>query len=197
MAIAIRDRTTPSQLAAVQSDGSILFQPQALTKGTQGANGLSTQDLKDAGRVAVAWTIDGYASVQATELMMTVTQSKDGAATTTNAGYTISTGKWFRIQHISAFLETTTGTAPQRCKIGIRFASAGSISTSSPLVWRGGLANISAITKSGISMVWEVPDGLAFLGDGTKQIGVSAIFPDWVTGTSVATFSMSLLAFEY
>ena len=197
MAVAIRDRTTASQLAAVQSDGSVLVQPQALTKGTQSANGFSIQSLVDSGRVHRFWTVDQFASIATAEALLTVTQSLDGASTTTFTSTVITSGKRLRIGHASAFLTTTTGTAPQRCYIGIRVNTGGAATAASPLIWRGGLCNISAIAKSGIAMDWDFADGLEILGDGTKQIGISAAFPDWVTGTSVATLTLCVEAFEY
>ncbi len=198
MSIILRDKTTPSQQLAIQSDGSALIQPQALTKGTQGANGFTVQDLKDSGRTTLSWTVDALAYTTASEALLTVTESRNGAATTTWTSVLVTSGKRLRIQHISASM-TALGsgtTVPQRGRIGIRFNTAGAATASSPLVWRGAMSTGLTI-KSAVTANWDFPDGLEFLGDGTKQIGVSAIFPDYVSTTGLGDFTMSCIAFEY
>jgi hypothetical protein len=197
LSIILRDKTTASQQLAIQSDGSALIQPQAIVKGTQNANGFSVQDLKDSGRTTLSWIVDRFASTVATEALLTVTESRNGAATSTWTSVLVTSGKRLRIQHISAYLKTTTGTALQTCHIGIRFNTAGAATASSPLVWRGALGIPQATLLASWQSNWDIPDGLEFLGDGTKQIGISAIFPEWVTGSAVATLSLSCIAFEY
>jgi hypothetical protein len=197
VAVVLRDKTTAANQAAIQSDGSLLIQPQSLVKGTQGANGFTVQNLRDAGRTTISWTVDKFASVATAEALLTVTESRNGAATSTFTSVLVTSGKRLRIQSISAFLKTTTGTALQTCHIGVRFNTAGAVTTSSPLVWRGALGTNVALALASAQMDWEFPDGLEFLGDGTKQWGLSAAFPEWVTGSAVATISLSLIAFEY
>jgi hypothetical protein len=197
MAIVLRDKTTASQQAAIQSDGSLLIQPQAITKGTQGANGFTVQNLRDAGRTTISWTVDKFPSVATAEALLTVTESRNGAATTTFSSVLVTSGKRLRIQSISAFLKNTTGTALQTCHIGLRFNTAGAVTTSSPLIWRGALGTNVALALASTQMDWEFPDGMEFLGDGTKQWGLSAAFPEWVTGSAVASLTCAICAFEY
>jgi hypothetical protein len=199
MSIILRDKTTPSQQLAIQSDGSALVQPQAITKGTQGANGFTVQDLKDSGRTTLSWIVDRFASTAATEALLTVTESRNGAATSTWTSVLVTSGKRLRIQHLSAFLKATTSSTPalQSCHIGLRFNTAGAATASSPLVWRGALGTNLTTALGSVNQNWDFPDGLEFLGDGTKQIGISAIFPEWVTAASIASLTMACIAFEY
>jgi hypothetical protein len=197
MAIVLRDKTTASQQAAIQSDGSLLIQPQAITKGTQGANGFTVQNLRDAGRVTLSWVVDKFAAVATAEALLTVTESRNGAATTTWTSVLVTSGKRLRIQSLSAFLKVTTGTALQTCHIGLRFNTAGAATASSPLIWRGALGTTVATALTSAQMDWEFPDGLEMLGDGTKQIGISAAFPEWVTASAVPTLTLVCIAYEY
>lgn len=194
--VQVRDKTTPGQGLAIGADGSALIQPQALSKGIQGANGLSVQDLKDSGRVSIAWTIDRLAAIAITEAMVTVTQSKDGAATTTNAGYVITSGKRLRIQNANFSLENSFGAVALRNYLRLRFATAGSIAITSPIIYTIAVPT-PAVAKGMAYVNVDFPDGIEFLGDGTKQIGVSWLSPDWLTGSQVATLSCSIQAFEY
>jgi hypothetical protein len=198
MAIVLRDKTTAANQAAIQSDGSLLVQPQAITKGTQGTNGFTVQNLRDAGRTTLSWVVDKFAAVATAEALLTVTESRNGAATSTWTSVLVTSGKRLRIQSISAFLKVTTGTALQTCHLGLRFNTAGAATASSPLIWRGALGTtVVATALASAQMDWEFPDGLEMLGDGTKQIGISAAFPEWVTATAVPTLTLVCIAFEY
>jgi hypothetical protein len=205
MAIVLRDKTTASQQAAIQSDGSLLIQPQALVKGTQGTNGLSVQNLIDAGRVGVFWTVDQFAAAAATDALLTVTESRDGAATTTFTSKVITSGKRLRLQtcHLCYEINGTTVANIRPIYVRIRINTAGAATASSPLV--ANLAVVPAAIYStavvtlggGVTQEYTFPDGFEFLGDGTKQIGISSIAPGWVTTTTLPKISMSIIGFEY
>jgi hypothetical protein len=136
MAIVLRDKTTASQQAAIGSDGSLLVQPQALTKGTQSANGFSVQDLKDSGRVGIFWTVDQFAAASAADTLLTVTESRDGAAVTTFTTKVVTSGKRLRLQtcHLCYEINGTTVANMRPIYVRIRFNTAGAVTTSSPLV---------------------------------------------------------------
>lgn len=205
MSVVLRDKTTPSQQAAVQSDGSLLIQPQALTKGTQSANGFSVQDLKDSGRVTVAWTVEQLTATTATDTLMTITESRDGAATTTFTSKTITSGKRLRLQtcHLTYAINGTTVANLKPIYVRIRFNTAGAVTTSSPLIAELGVVpsvtySTAAILLGGGAVAnYEFPDGFEFLGDGTKQIGISAAAVGWVTTTTLPILTMTMLGFEY
>jgi hypothetical protein len=205
MSIILRDKVTAANQAAIQSDGSLLIQPQAITKGTQGANGLSVQDLKDSGRVAIGWTVSQFIATAATDALLTVTESRDGAATTTFTSKVITSGKRLRLQacHLTYEIGGTTVANLRPIYIRIRVNTAGAATTSSPLVATLGVvpsvtySTPAALVGGGANQEYTFPDGFEFLGDGTKQIGISAIAPGWVTTTTLPTLTMSIIGFEY
>lgn len=199
MPIILRDLTTAAQQAGVTA------------KGTQGTYGLSVQDLKDSGRSTICWTLDQFAPASASETMLTVTQSINGAATTTNAGYTLGNGTngrylWISSLHLAYEIAGSAVATFRPIYVALRFASGGSISTSSPLVGRfaaccgGVVVAPSPATQvgGGEANNFTFADGLIFgPSDGTKQIGFSAIAPGWVTATTIAKLTMTCIAFEY
>lgn len=194
MAVAIRDKTTATQLMAVNSDGSI--NPPALTKGTQGAIGLSVQNLLDAGRNVICWTVDRTAAASASEGMVTVTASVNGAATTTYSSYTITSGKYLYIPNVNWSVYNSTGSVIQQNFLRIRVNTAGAAVVASPLQFTNALITLAAAS----SLVWanvDIPNGLIFLGNGTTSIGVSWLSPQYSAGTVVSTLSLTMNMFEY
>jgi hypothetical protein len=183
----------------VSNDSNVIVTPPTLTKGTQGATGFSVQDLKDSGRVNIAWTAE-FAFAQTAETLLTVTESRDGAATATFTTKVVTSGKRLRIT--SMFLEDETlgtgTTVPQRCYLRMRFNTAGAVTTASPLqAVIGVAAEPPAILKTAAWTSLSVPDGIEFLGDGTKQIGFTLETPDWVVTTQTGRAKVTITAFEY
>jgi hypothetical protein len=106
--------------------------PPTLTKGTQGSTGVSTQDLKDAGRSSIMVTAS-VASTATSETLISVNKSAGLAATGAASSNSITTGKRFRIQGIYASARNTTGTTAGVATIRLRAAVGGSTTASSPL----------------------------------------------------------------
>jgi len=168
-----------------------------LTKGTQGSTGFSTQDLKDAGRVTIAWTVTGFVTTATAEALLTVTESRDAAATTTFTTKVITSGKRLRIQSIMWQIGGAGSTpAISRCTLRIRVNTAGAVTTSSPVQFIT-QAQAIASARSMDTNVVEFPDGLEFSGNGTVQIGFTCESPDWVTTTNTPYVNLSIVAFEY
>lgn len=167
----------------------------AVAKGTQGANALPTQDLKDSGRVAISFTAE-FSPVAVAETMLTMSVSKDGATATTGTSYVITSGKRLRLASKSIAVENTLGTSLQRVYMRTRFAATGGALVSSPLQ-----ANVVAVAAGTVKSIGsnfdDYPDGLEFLGDGTKAIGWSLQAPDWVSATSTCKVYVTIIAFEY
>lgn len=185
---------------AIASDQSAVpVTVPTLTKGTQNAQGLSTQDLKDSGRVNIMWTAE-FVFAQVAETLLTLTESRDGAAVTTFSSKVVTNGKRLRITSMLLEAETlgTGTTVPQRCYLRMRFNTAGAATTASPLQFVGGVAaEPPAILKTAAWETWSFPDGIEFLGDGTKQIGFSLETPDWVVTTQTGRAKVTITAFEY
>lgn len=187
--------TDPAQVVSLSPNSPVPL--PTITKGTQGSTGVTTQDLKDAGRVNIAWTIDQFVTTIATEQIATVTESRDGAATTTFTSKTITNGKRLRLTHMTAsFYAGGSTPATSRIAIKLRVNTAGAVAASSPLqyVLVGGLTATAKITST---YTVNFPDGMEFAGNGTSQIGVSITSIDWVTSTNTPVVSLSIFGFEY
>jgi hypothetical protein len=170
---------------------------QALTKGTQGANGVMTQALKDSGRVAICLTAE-FTFAQVAETLLSMTESRDGGATATFTSKVITTGKRLRIVAIYLEIETLgTGTTPQRMYLRLRVNTAGATTTASPIQGVWSIVNATAVVKSGNSDSYVIPDGVEYAGDGTKTYGFTLETPDWVTTTATGRAKITIIAFEY
>jgi len=176
---------------------SAIATPPTLTKGTQGSTGYSVQDLKDSGRVNIMWTVDQFVTTGASEALLTVTESRDGAATTTFTSKTITSGKRLRITSLAITLYTG-GTTPaiSRVFVKIRANTAGATSASSPLQYTIG-AGLAAAAKSVTTIFEDFPDGIELVGNGTVSLGFTVQSIDWVTTTNTPVVSLSVFAFEY
>ena len=181
--VALRDKTTASNQLAVASDGSIIIS----AKGS-GA---------PPGRSAYFWTVDQFAFATTAEAVLTVTESLNGAATGTFTSRVITSGKTIRIDNVIISLEQTGGTPIiMRCYVGIRINTAGTATTSSPLIFRHGLS-VAGTVKTIATCIAAFPDGMEILGDGTKQIAVTAITPDYFVTTQLTKLSISIEVMEY
>jgi hypothetical protein len=192
-------QAVPGVIAAMgASDGSLLQAVRLAAKGTQAAFGLGTQDLKDSGRVNIAWSVDDQALTAATETLITVTESRDGASTTTFTSKFITSGKRLRITSITVYAEMG-GSTPvlARMKVRLRVNTAGATTNASPIQANLKLPHIPATAKNSVQLVFQFPDGFEILGDGTKTLGFSVICPEWVTTTVLPTISMTAFGFEY
>jgi hypothetical protein len=177
--------------------GTVTITPPTLTKGTQGATGLSVQELKDAGRSCLAMTAE-FAFAQTAETLLTMTLSVDGAATSTFSSRAITSGKKFRLQSVTIEVESLgSGTAPQRAYLRLRRNTAGATTASSALQAVWGCVNNTAIVKSAAFMDYEVPDGLEMNGDGTATFGFTLETPDWVSSTATGRAKMTMIGFEF
>lgn len=191
---------TGSQRVTIASDNtafSVNATPPTLTKGTQGATGYTTQDLKDAGRSSICMTAE-FTFAQVAETLLTMTLSIDGAAISTFTSRTITSGKRMRIQSGTFEIETLgSGTAPQRAYLRLRVNTAGATTTSSPLQTVRSCVNNAAIVKSGAVVPLDIPDGLEFAGNGTTTFGFTLETPDWITVTATGRAKITITAYEY
>ena len=148
-------------------------------------------------RVTISWTLDAVAAVEEIETIMTVTESRDGADATTHGSYTITSGKRFRIQYLNWSVSNTTGSTIGENYLRVRVNTAGAADNTSPLQFSTALTTTAESNVLVSSGPITFPDGLEFAGDGTTQIAISWLSPQWVTGSVVCSMSMSLIGFEY
>lgn len=184
--------TVTGNVNAVQSGTwNVNDVPPTLTKGTQGATGFSTQDLKDAGRQYLAFTAVGIAGVVA-EALVSFTQNKQGTTTAGVTSYTITSGKTLRIQSVTLYIRSGAA-AVANTTINLRHNTAGATIATSALVWTGNTATSAAVSGTpGLPLQSPFPDGIEFFGNGTQSIGLSHL-----SSATTNVESISIVAYEY
>ena len=137
-----------------------------LTKGTQGANGWSVQNLKDAGRNTRIFALDAYTAAPVAEAVQSVVQWYSNAAVAgTTQPAVIPAGKTLRLTHYTMSTKSlaTVGSAVVR----IRANTAGLGVLGSPLVFSmecGSRAGATTVAMTGGMDTFSgvFPDGLEF-----------------------------------
>lgn len=198
------DQTTPgtTNLVALSAETTKVIgtvNPPALTKATQGANGFTVQNLKDAGRNQTNFWMTIQIVSTATDALMSLTGYKAGAAvvaTTTPA--VVTSGKTYRITSITMDY-TTIVTTPGSVRFTLRANTGGVVAIGSPAVctWEvgepTGIAPVAG-KKNTVSMTF--PDGIEFAagtGIGISMVGLSIIGAAAVVGYGRITLN----GFEY
>jgi hypothetical protein len=139
----------------------------ALTKGTQGATGVTTQDLKDAGRTLVTFTAERVVPILTTDTIVTFSKLVGDTVTATQTTYAVTSGKTLRLQSMQMAV-TPSSTTFGTIQVRLRTLSSGA-------------CTVAAGVKVG---VWELGDqftGAATLGTQIANFGpqhLEVIFPD-------------------
>lgn len=162
----------------------------ALTKGTQGTTGVSTQDLKDAGRVmwSAASAIAGVTAVTA-EALVTMIVQRDGTAIATATSHTVTAGKRMRITSMTAGI-ISTGASVLSGRVSLRIGAAGAATATSPIVVTLAIPSGAALAQAGGEVNQSFPDGIEF--SGAMQLGMSQ-----VCSAATGTIWVNLTGFEY
>lgn len=180
---------------SITVDGTVTVTPPTLTKGTQGATGFSTQDLKDAGRTAVRYyAVAAAAGTTGTETAITLTRSSGTSATTTGTSFTPTSGKTFRIQAISFATRGNATATIQTTTFNLRINTAGAVTTTSTPVILSMRSATPQTASAWDRILLEIPDGIEIAGDGTLQFGVTAA-ATYVT--NAPTWDVTIIGFEY
>lgn len=185
--------TANSMAVNMASDQVVNVAPPTLTKGTQGSTGISTQDLKDAGRSQVMLSWEEMTGTAAAESSLTnfTLGSNAGVALSAATSYTVTTGKTLRIQTVTIYCKTTS-TVNNLCRFRIRQA-ASSIANTSPVIFDQVLAlqqNGTYLAGEVVALVIPIPDGLEV--GSTKQITFT-----WFTAAITCMVGMSITGYEY
>lgn len=167
----------------------------ALTKGTQNATGVTTQDLIDSGRVSVAITCyqaPGIITTEAVFAAATFSMIRDGGVATTGQQFTVSAGKRLRLQSIIVSLKNTAALAGTS-KLVLRYtvSAPATIGNTSPILVVIDLGSNNAVANNYIGPAWPpLPDGIELLPGST--FGFTNL-------SSAATMlhTITLLGFEY
>lgn len=183
----------PVRLQAGDSAGALIVGtvlPPAITKGTQGAVGFATQQLKDSGRTIVnaATAIAGVACVNA-EAMLALDVSREGAATASLTSIAVTPGKRYRITGVVVgFISTAAAVLSGR--VSLRMNPAGAAVAASPILVTLPMSSGPAVAQQGNQMTVMFHEAIEI--SGTEQVGLSQVF-SVATGTVWA----SLLGYEY
>lgn len=170
--------------------GTVTANSPTLTKGTQGATGYSTQDLKDAGRAIVnaSTAIAGVTAVT-TEALLSLNISRDGAATAAATSHAVTSGKRWRVLGITAGLISTSA-AVLSGRVSLRMNPSGAVTATSPIIATLAIPSGAALAQAGGNVTLMIPGGIEF--SGTMQIGLSQ-----VCSAATGTVWASLIGYEY
>lgn len=168
----------------------------AITKGTQAATGVTTQDLHDAGRTAISFYANNFASGATTvEKIITWDQSKGtGAITAATASYTITNGKTLRITELSVGTRGHLTATAQTTTFALRLNTAGAcVVTSTPILFAAQSAT-PATALAWDRVILPIPDGYEIAGNGTIALCMTG---NATFATNAPTWAVNLVGYEY
>lgn len=169
---------------------------QAITKATQGTTGVTTQDLKDAGRSARTITLDSFNVAVTAETLMTMSFSSDNGTLTTGTSYTVTTGKRFRLQSIIASTHTITGnTTLANVIVRVRANNVGAALISSPIQFIQPIYGTASVNQAAIHSAIAIPDGWEFIGG--AGIGITVACAGFVATTAAPKVNITIIGYEY
>jgi hypothetical protein len=167
----------------------------ALTKGTQGTNGFTTQDLKDAGRTTIIlYAVAVGVGTSGVETAISLTESAGTGATTTAASFIPTSGKRFRITQISVATRGSVTATIQTTTFSLRINTAGAVTTTSTPVIFSARSATPATASAWDRYTVPIPDGLEIAGNGTLQFGMT-VNTTYITNTP--TLDVNIVGFEY
>jgi hypothetical protein len=177
--------------------GTVTITPPTLTKGTQGATGLSTQDLKDAGRNQTNYFHAAPIITTTAEVMQSLTGYKAGAAVAaTVTPAVVTSGKTYRITSVVITYWGATVIGGARVNLRANLSGAGVVG--SPLVysWQVG---IPAVFTAGSAMTYTFPfpDGMEFVAGTGIAVGVIGEGAVPTTGTITGYVMLAIHGYEY
>ena len=178
--------TQPVSLTSTTITGTVAVTAPTLTRGTQGSQGFTVQDLKDAGRTQVTFFLDDMTG-SSTEVLGTMSITKGAVAQTAATSYTVTAGKTLRLTSIVWTVRSSTNAA-QMSKLRIRTAASGIVATSPVILNFIGEAPAASVQ----TQLMDLSEGYEISG-GT-QIAMSHI--ENITPASTE-LTVCLVGFEY
>ncbi len=187
--------TDPAMVVSLSPNSPVV--QAAITKGTQGIAGVTTQDLKDAGRVAKMFTTDGFVVGATTETLAPMNTSTDLGAITTINTYTVTAGKRLRLQQFTVGSYTVTGsTTAVYITVRLHASPSGtlaSVATATQITVV--VPTAAGVNQSSTPISVPLPDGFE-LGPGASIcIGVQCL--GFVATTAAPRAMFSLSGYEY
>lgn len=170
--------------------------PIALTKGTQGATGFTTQDLKDAGRTLVTLTADNVVPILTTDTIVTMAKLVGDTVTAGVTTYAVTAAKTLRIQNIT-ITQVPSSTTVAQLRVRLRTLSSGACTAAAGVV--AGVWSLSsppgtlAASAGGVETVSiPFPDGIEFSG-ATRNI----CFTMNALGAAAQLVTITMVGYEY
>jgi hypothetical protein len=190
-------RVTVATNDLVPVSGTVTVTPPTLTKGTQGSTGLSTQDLKDAGRNQTNYFHAAPIITTVAEVMQTLTGYKSGAAVAATATPAVVTsGKTYRIQSIEITYWAATVIGGARVNLRANLSGVGVVG--SPLVKSFQVGIPAAfVAGSAETYVFNYPDGIEFAAGTGIAVGVIGEGAVPTTGTIAGYVMVAIQGYEY
>ena len=182
-------QATPANLQATVTQ-------QTLTKATQGATGVTTQDLKDAGRSSRTITLDSFAVAATTETLNTMSYSTDNGTPTTGTSYTVTAAKRFRIQAITLALHTIAGnTVAVGVIVRIRVNNGGAAIVTSPMQFIAVIPGVASANGGSQAVSIPIPDGYELVAG--AGLGVTTTCAGFVATTNAPKVNVTIMGYEY
>lgn len=167
-----------------------------LTKGTQGSTGVSTQDLKDAGRTLVTLTAERVIPILTTDTIVTFSKLVGDTVTATQTTYAVTSGKTLRLQYMTISL-TPSSTTLGVVQVRLRTLSSGACTVAAGVRvagWEIGNPGTATQVANASNQREDImfPDGMEFSG-ATRNICISMN----ALAAASQTVTISLVGYEY
>lgn len=143
---------------SITVDGTVTITPPTLTKGTQGATGLSVQALKDAGRTTLTYLMAAPVTLTTSDVAQSMVGYSNGAsigAATATATSAIGAGKTWRLTGVS--IEYSGSNTAGGALVTLRANTAGAAVVGSPAI---GAWLIGSGVGGFCAMTVPLPDGI-------------------------------------
>lgn len=168
---------------------------QMVQKASQPLYALPTQDMKDSGRTHVNYyAVAAAAGATTVETAITLTKSSGTSATTTGTSFVITSGKRFRITHLSVATRGNATATIQSTTFNLRLNTGGAVTTTSTPVLFSARSATPATASAWDRYIISIPDGFEIAGDGTAQFGITAAA---TYTTNAPTWDVNIIGFEY
>lgn len=151
--------TDPALVVAVSPNNVIPVSAPTLTKGTQGANGWSVQNLRDAGRNTRIFMLDAFVAAPLVEAVQTVVQWYGNAAVGgTTQPAVVPAGKTLRLTGYKIMYQSLAATGAAVVRIRCNTAGLGVLG--SPLVFSFEAGSAAAVAGVMTTETGDFPEGI-------------------------------------
>ena len=171
--------------------GTVTANPPTITKGTQGANGNTVQQLRDAGRAQIALAWEEMAGTANAESALTnhTSASRNGSTVAAATSLTAAATKTLRIEEITIYVKATS-TVNNLARFRLRQAA--TVANNSPIIWSKVLALPLGTAAAGAFQALVCP-----ISEGLEVPAGQQITFTWLTAANTCTVGLSLTGYEY